>query len=231
MRATNPTRRFPLVVFAAVVFAVGAATADPSGDKRQGGEAVVIAHPSVVDVGRVPTCSSFHWTLRLINAGADPRRVERVLRRGECGATKIPGIARDYLLQTRAPLELKIPQRKAVFPGPISEKIFVLFEDHPRLEVQMKGEAVTFVTVQPQRINPNNTDGRVVVRSRDGEPFRILRVLQPFIEPPPEGASAEHFLHLDWRRWCERGRTRRMLITTDHPLCRRAYARLKCGSY
>lgn len=224
MQAGNPTRKFVLAIFAtAIIAGVAAARPDPPTDEGQGGEAIVVAEPCVVDMGPVPTCSTFRWTLRLINTGPETKRVERIGTPGECGIWTLPGTGGDYLIPPHSPLEVEIARRVGVAPGPIRERVIVLIEDHPPVEVLFRAEAVSFVKVEPEPSNPAEVpDGRVTVRAIDGQPFRILRILPPFIEPPegaPQAASAEHTIVLDWDCWREADRPSSFALETDHSLC------------
>jgi len=228
MRAARPTRKFVLAIFAAgIIGGAGTAGPDPPKTAGQGGEAVVIAEPSTIDLGRVPTCSTFRWTLRLINTGAETKRVERIGTPGECSIGRLPGTAGDHLIPPYSLLEVEIAQRVGVIPGPIRQDIIALIEDHPPVEMLVQAEAVGFVSIEPGRINPAEIpEGRVKVRSRNGQPFRILRILPPFIEPPegspersPEEASAEQTIIIDWDCWREADRPSSFALETDHPLC------------
>ena len=232
MRAGNPTRKFMLAIFAtAIIAGATAAGPDPPETAGQGGQAVVVAEPCVVDLGRVSTCSTFHWTLRLINNGPETKRVQRIGTPGECGIWTLPGTGGDYLIPPHSPLEVEIARRVGVAPGPIRERVIALIEDHPPVEVLFRAEAVSFIQVVPERINPAEMpDGRVTVRAIDGQPFRILRVLPPFIEPPPEGASAEHTIVLDWDCWREADRPSSFALETDHSLCPWTLGRIRPGA-
>jgi hypothetical protein len=220
MRAGQPTRRFALVIFAtAMIGAAGAADPDPPAEEEQDEEAVVIAEPSVIDLGRVPTGSTFRWTLRLINTGPEAKRVTRIGTPSECGIGRLPGTRGDHIIPPHPPLELEIAQHVGAIPGPIRQEIIALIEDHPPVDVLLRAEAVSFVSIEPGRINPAEVpDGRVKVRSLDGQPFRIARVLPPFMEPTEE-RSAEHTLVIDWDRWREANRPSSFALETDHPQC------------
>lgn len=220
MRAAEATRRFVLVIFAAVMISAGsAADPDPPENEGQGGEVVVIAEPAVIDLGRVPTCGTFRWTLRLINIGPEQKRVTRIGTPSECGIGRLPGTRGDHIIPPHSLLEVEIAQRVGALPGPIRQDIIALVEDHPPVEVLFGAEAVGFVSIEPGRISLAETpDGRVTVRSRDGQRFRIARVLPPLMEPTEE-PSAEHTLVIDWDRWREADRPSSFALETDHPLC------------
>jgi hypothetical protein len=98
-----------------------------------------------------------------------------------------------------------------------------------RLSFEIRARVFSYVTIEPLDIDFGEDPAPCIrVYSVDGQPFRIMSVFPLICAELPEEAAAEHFLHLDWQRWCETRHQRRMLITTDHPLCRRAYARLMC---
>lgn len=181
--------------------------------------------PKTFDLGEVPTFSKRTLTMYLINAGDEQRRL--LSDRGRCDCWSYPD-GKD--LAPGQPIRAVRSLRTLTDPGDFDRSLRLDVDYQPAIRFRVRANVISYVTIEPLDIDfCDDPEPCIRVYSVDGQPFRIRTMFPLIYDELPQEAAVEHFIHLDWQRWCESRHQRRMLITTDHPICLRAYARLKCG--
>ncbi|MCH8316371.1 MAG: ankyrin repeat domain-containing protein [Planctomycetes bacterium] len=196
----------------------GVATTQPtklpvSGDST---ELIVIAEPISLDLGSIGTGQQAKGTIRLVNTGDKPMRVINCKANCGCTTTNCP---KNRELQPGESVEVQV-QMRAGAKGGIrqSKRVDFIVEGQPVLRVPVFVDVVAYVEIEPSKIDlQQTTDGRVVIRSLDDQPFRVLSMNPPWIEAFDDEARTEHVLYLPLDDLQAQSRARKIDFTIDHP--------------
>ena len=184
-----------------------------SGDST---ELIVIAEPISLDLGTVGTGQKAKGIVRLVNTGDRPMRVINCKANCGCTTTNCP---RNKELQPGESVEVQV-QMTAGAKGGIrqSKRVDFIVEGQPVLRVPVFVDVVAYVEIEPRTIDlQQTTDGRVVIRSLDDQPFSVLSMNPPWIEVFDGEARTEHVLYLPLDDLQAQSRGRKIDFTIDHP--------------
>ncbi|MEE9128683.1 MAG: ankyrin repeat domain-containing protein [Phycisphaerales bacterium] len=192
---TTPTTRLPV-----------------SGDST---ELIVKAEPISLDLGTVGTGQQAKGIVRLINTGDRPMRVINCKPNCGCTTTNCP---RNKELQPGESVEVQVQMAAGLVTRRLSKYVNFIVEGQPILKVPVSVDVVAYVAVEPRNIDlQQTTDGRVVIRSLDDQPFRVLGMNPPWIEAFDGEARTEHVLYLPLDDLQAQSRIRKIDFTIDHP--------------
>ncbi len=184
-----------------------------SGDST---ELIVIAEPTSLDMGTVGTGQQATGIIRLVNTGDRPMRVINCKANCGCTTTNCP---RNRELQPGESVEVQVQMKAGLIGGRRqSKRVDFIVEGQPVLRVPVFADVVAYVEVEPRNIDlQQTTDGRVVIRSLDDQPFRVLSMNPPWIEAFDDEARTEHVLYLPLDDLQGQSRARKIDFTIDHP--------------
>jgi len=172
--------------------------------------------PALLDFGDIPTGDAGIGKVRLTNVGDAPRVLLDC--RTSCGCTTT-NCERNRVLEPGEFVEIEVKLDGGQRPQLLTKTVTFLFSEHAPLRLTVRGNAVAYVSVEPDVLDAvRNPDGRVVIKSSDGQPFRIRSMFPPIIEDLPADAKVEHELYFSYDQLREEGfRQRRILVRVDHP--------------
>ncbi len=184
-----------------------------SGDST---ELIVIAEPISLDMGTVGTGQQAKGSIRLVNTGDRPMRVIDCKANCGCTTTNCP---KNRELQPGESVEVQVQMKAGLVGGRRqSKRVDFIVEGQPVLRVPVFADVVAYVEIEPRPIDlQQTTEGRVVIRSLDDQPFRVLSMNPPWIEAFDDEARTEHVLYLPLDDLQAQSRTRRINFTIDHP--------------
>jgi ankyrin repeat protein len=78
---------------------------------------------------------------------------------------------------------------------------------------------VSFVVADPASLDPDKHDGKMTVKSIDGQPFRIMSSQPSILEGLDKEARTEHQVTVSYDKLREAGLHRQLMIYLDHPKC------------
>jgi ankyrin repeat protein len=184
-----------------------------SGDST---ELIVKAEPISLDLGTVGTGQQAKGIIRLVNTGDRPMRIINCKANCGCTTTNCP---RNKELQPGESVEVEVQMKAGLVGGRRqSKRVDFIVEGQPVLRVPVFVEVVAYVEVEPSKIDlQQTTDGRVVIRSLDDQPFRVLSMNPPWIEAFDGEARIEHVLYLPLDDLQAQSRGRLIDFTIDHP--------------
>ncbi|MHC4990496.1 MAG: ankyrin repeat domain-containing protein [Planctomycetota bacterium] len=183
--------------------------------------------PLRLDLGEIPAGESGKGIVKVVNTGPEPVKLSQCKTSCGCTTTNCP---RGKQLQPDEAVEIEVSLKGGTTARAISKKVTLIFNETDKMEVTVSGETVTFVEVTPQVVDPErHADGQIILRATDEQPFRIVRMLPAVLDassfsPDPQ---LEHVIYLDWERWEEMGRNRKISFELDHPKAKRVYATIR----
>jgi ankyrin repeat protein len=140
-----------------------------------------------------------------------------------CGCTSLK-LTPNTVIEAKQSIELDVQMSGGAKAGPLAGKscTFVV-EGQPEIMVQLKANAVSFVSSVPEVIDPQiQTDGKFVLKARDGQPFKIISMQPAVVTEFSTEAAAEQPVTLDWAKFRELGVNRKATFYLDHPKCQMA---------
>jgi hypothetical protein len=147
--------------------------------------------------------------------------------RASCGCTST-NCPKGKQLQPGQSVDVEIRMTAGSRPRKISKTVTFRVVDQQPVILPVSVQVVEYVSVDPARIDPDEqVDGRMVIRAKDGNPFRIVDMSPPVITEFSEEAKVEHELFLDWDMWRDLGEGRRLVFNIEHPKCRKVTALIK----
>ena len=178
-------------------------------------EFIVKAEPISLDMGTVGTGQQAKGIIRLVNTGDKPMRVIDCKANCGCTTTNCP---RNKELQPGESVEIEVQMKAKLVGGRQSKRVDFIVEGQPVLRVPVFVDVVAYVEIEPRTIDLQQTpDGRVVIRSLDDQPFRVLSMNPPWIEAFDGDARTEHVLYLPLDDLQAQSRRRTIDFTIDHP--------------
>lgn len=179
---------------------------------------IVKAVPAEIDMGDIPTNDTKKATLKLSNTGDTPRTVVTI--KPSCGCTTLK-FTPNTVIQPHETLELDVQMSAGARPGPVHGKTLTVdVEGQPQMVVPLKGQAVSFVVIIPDSVNPETMpEGKITLKAVDGQPFRIMSSQPSVLEDFDKEPSVEHQLSISFDKYREAGITRALNIYLDHPKC------------
>lgn len=179
---------------------------------------IVKAEPEELDLGEIPTNDSGRGTLYLHNTGDKPMTV--VSSRASCGCTSLK-LLPNTVIPAGEKAEVQVQMNGGMNPGPLHGKtVTFVVEGQPDLVVRLKATAVSYVVTEPKALDPAiHEDGKLVFKSVDGKPFKIMSMQPPVITEFPKEAQTEITINFSWAKFREIGISRKATFFLDHPKC------------
>jgi ankyrin repeat protein len=191
------------------------------GDDRFG-PAVVKANPVKVVLGEIPTNDSKTGTVSLINTGTEPRKILEC--KTSCGCTTV-NCPKNKILAPGESVALEVKLNGGPQPRTLNKTVTFLVENHPPIQVPVSGESINYVTLDPERLDPEEMpEGRVTLRAIDEKPFVIKSMYPALVKEFETEPSVEHTVYLPWDLWEDLGQSRKLIFNLDHPTSRQLYA-------
>jgi ankyrin repeat protein len=186
---------------------------------------LVVAEPTEIDFGEIPTSDSKTAKVKLVNTGDKPMTINSA--RASCGCTAlkvVPGTVLQPGESTEVEVRLSAPSAHGIIQH---KTVTFIVEGQPELVVPLKGMAISFVLMEPATLDvEKNADGKFKLTSADGQPFRVTGVQPPVISGLPTEAAAEHELVIDFTKYREIGVSRKTVMYVDHPKCQQIFANI-----
>ena len=177
---------------------------------------IIQLEPASLHLGEAGVEVEVGGTVQLVNIGETPARIVECRKSCKCAALDCPA---GTVLAPGESIELEIMLKTPRTSGRIFRQ-FVTFiiEDHAPLRLPVSADVVAYVEVDPSPLDPSrHVDGRVVLRSRHAQPFRILSMTPPLITEFDDEPRTEHVLHIDWQQWRAGHRLPLFTFMVDHP--------------
>lgn len=191
----------------------GAVTPTPA---PSDGVQVIAAEPTILELGEFSTSETKAGVITLRNTSDTMVTVQRV--KPSCGCTTADFIPNTVLAPNET-TEVTIRMRGGPTARELNKKVDFIIEGHAPLTVPIHGKSLAYVEMTPDAIVPDDMpDGRIVLRSIDGQPFKITSVSPAMLIDLPEEAAAEHEVFIDWTLFWEKGISSKINFNFDHPL-------------
>jgi ankyrin repeat protein/outer membrane biosynthesis protein TonB len=185
--------------------------------------------PARLDLGSIATNGFANGTVRLLNSGPEPITIQDCRTSCGCTSTNCPK-GRELKPGETADVQIKVTGGAKA--RTISKTVTFRVVDQKPVIVPVKVDVIAYVTVEPEMIDPLEvTDGKVVIKSTDDQPFRIVSMSPPVIEDFGAEAKLEHELFLDWDVWESLGRQYRLVFNVDHPESNKVTTRVRARSH
>ncbi|MHC4416636.1 MAG: ankyrin repeat domain-containing protein [Planctomycetota bacterium] len=179
------------------------------------GASTVVLEPSVLDLGVVPTNENPTGAVRLINTGDETVTIRDCKSNCGCTTTNCP---KGHELKPGESTEVDVRVTAGSRGRRISKTVTFIVDGQPQLKLPVRVEVVSYVAIEPETIDPEKMpDGRVVLRSTDDEPFRVISMTPPIISDFDAEPRVEHELFLSWETWRQLGQGRKLAFRVDHP--------------
>jgi len=191
-----------------------------------GNEPRVEVVPNLLDLGTMGTSETKTGTMTIRNISDQPVMIEN--SRTSCGCT-VANVPRGEYIQPGESVDVDVSLRSSTRPQVLTKTVTFMIRDHPPVTARVRGEVVTYVTIEPSILNPDALgEPTVRIKADDGEPFRITSVHPQIIaEPLSEEPATEHELTIAWDKWLDLGEARRVLFYTDHPKATQVLATIR----
>lgn len=179
---------------------------------------IVKAEPAELDFGDIPTSEPKKATIKLRNTGDQPMTLVRA--QASCGCTALK-VTPNTVINPHEALDVEVQLNGPPRAGAIHGKtVRFIVEGQPDLIVSLKGNAVSFVVSEPATLDPElNADGKLVLKSVDGQPFRIMSSQPAVLENTDREPRAEHNLVVSFEKYRAVGPNRQLVVYLDHPKC------------
>ncbi len=175
----------------------------------------VVMEPANLDLGKVPANSNGVGSVTLTNTGDKTVTIDDC--RASCGCTTT-NCPKGKQLAPGESTSVEVRMTAGAKDRRVSKTVTFVVDGSPALRLPVSLEVVTYVAIEPETIDPERSpDGRVVIRSTDEQPFRIVAVQPVGVAEIPEESALEHELFLPWDKWRELGEPRRLTFSLDHP--------------
>ncbi len=188
------------------------------------GATIMVADPPSLELGQIPTNDSKSGIITITNNGDEMRTLKKC--KTSCGCTTAncpPG----KKIHPGDSVEVEIKLSGGSTPHKMNKTVTVMFQEQAPLQVQVKGESISFVNAEPKELcQENQPDGRIVLRAADDQQFTIKSMYPPLLDSFSETPGVTQEVNIDWERWCELGGNRKLLFNIDHPKTTRVYAQV-----
>lgn len=183
--------------------------------------------PELLDLGTMGTSETKTGTMTIRNTSDEPVLIEN--SRTSCGCT-VANVPRGQYLQPGESVDVDVSLRSSTREQVLTKTVTFIIKDHPPVTARVRGEVVTYVTIEPHILNPDNftAEEKLVIRADDGHPFRVTSIHpQVTAEEPSDEPATSHEFTLAWDKWHERGEARRVIFYTDHPKATQVMATIR----
>ena len=151
-------------------------------------EQVIMASPEVLALGEFSTSETKPGTITLTNTGDET--VTIISAKASCGCTT-SDFQRNTVLDPGESTEVTIRLRGGPTARVLKKTVTFTIEGYPQLKVPVEGTSIAYVKMSPERLGQDdNPDGKIVLESIDGEPFKLVNVQPQVLTAMPTEAAA-----------------------------------------
>jgi ankyrin repeat protein len=194
------------------------------------GDPIVIVEPETLELGEIPTNDAKTGVVKLKNTGDEPRTL--INCKTNCGCTAA-NCQKGKTIKPGEEVEVEIRLSGGSVPRSLSKTVTFLISDQPPLQVPVRGEAISFVTVEPKILDPEkHPDGKIVLRAIDDQPFTVKSMYPVLFETeelPSEPAVVQE-IYIPWDKWRDLGQQRKLLFSLDHPKSGKVYGTIAASA-
>jgi len=181
----------------------------------QPAESTLSVEPTRLSLGSIATGKFARGSVVITNTGTEPITINQCKTSCGCTSTKCP---KGETLAPGQSEEVEIQITAGTRARQINKTVTFLVDGQRPVILPVSVEVIAYVTINPQTIDPDvNTDGKLVLTSTDGQPFRITGMNPSVIEDFEDIEAIEHEVYVSWDKWRELGQNRRLTIDVDHP--------------
>ncbi|MHC4218425.1 MAG: ankyrin repeat domain-containing protein [Planctomycetota bacterium] len=171
--------------------------------------------PARLDLGDVSTNKYATGSVRLVNNGAKAITIQDCKTSCGCTSTNCP---KGKELQPGESADVDIRVTAGTRQRKISKTVTFRVVDQQPVILPVSVQVIAYVVIAPETIDPEQvTDGGLVIKATDEQPFRITSMSPPILEEFSDQESISHELNLDWDTWRDLGQSRRIVFNVDHP--------------
>jgi hypothetical protein len=175
--------------------------------------------PAELDLGRMATDTTKSMSFRLINDGPQPITIQDCIASCGCTSTNCP---KGRELQPGESADVTVTVTGGSRARRLEKTVTIRVVGEQSVIAPVLADVIAYVVVEPQIANPQeNPDGKLTIRSTDGQPFRITGMNPPLLEGLPTESSTVHEVFIDWDKWRAQGGSRRIYFDIDHPEAKR----------
>ena len=188
-------------------------------------EQVIMASPEVLALGEFSTSETKPGTITLTNTGDET--VTIISAKASCGCTT-SDFQRNTVLDPGESTEVTIRLRGGPTARVLKKTVTFTIEGYPQLKVPVEGTSIAYVKMSPERLGQDdNPDGKIVLESIDGEPFKLVNVQPQVLTAMPTEAAARHEVELNWDKFWNDAKNAKVTFYFDHPKCNQHYFLVK----
>lgn len=225
-QATPPTRQAPTPSPIAPKPAGPVGPGGPLAPVVEEQAQVITATPEALELGEFSTSETVPGVITLKNTSAE-EAVTVVAVKASCGCTTAD-FKRNTVLQPGETVDVTIRLRGGPTARVLNKNVTFTIEGYPQLKVPVQGTSVSYVTMTPDRLGQDdNPDGKIVLESIDGEPFKIVNVQPPILRNTPLEAAARHEVAINWDSFWNEANNAKVTFFFDHPKCNQHYFLVK----
>jgi ankyrin repeat protein len=192
------------------------------------GDPIIVVEPTALDLGDIPTNDAKTGTVMLKNTGDEPRTL--INCKTNCGCTAA-NCQRGKTIKPGEEMEVEIRLSGGSVPRTLSKTVTFLISDQAPIQLPVRGEAISFVTIEPAILDPEkHPDGKIVLTAIDDEPFTIRSMYPPVYEEFSTEPKVTHEIYMPWDKWRELGQQRKLLFTLDHPRSGKVYGTIAASA-
>ncbi|MCH2133117.1 MAG: ankyrin repeat domain-containing protein [Phycisphaerales bacterium] len=194
----------------------GGATQPAAGDVLL--EQVIVSEPESIQLGTFSTTETEEGTIVLRNTGSEPVTIRSA--KASCGCTTAD-FQRNTVLGPNETTEVTIRMRGGPTARKLKKTVTFTIDGYPQLKVPVEGESISYVKMTPDKIGIDaNPDGKLVLESIDGQPFKITRTLPNVLAAIPAESQPRHELAVDWDKWWRSAENAKLTFYIEgHPRC------------
>ena len=193
----------------------------PEGTKEQ----VIKASPESVQLGEFSTSETKPGTITLTNTSDET--VTIVSAKASCGCTT-SDFKRNTVLEPGEETDVTIRLRGGPTARELKKTVTFTIEGYPQLKVPVEGTSIAYVKMTPDRLGQDdNPDGKIVLESIDGQPFKIVNVQPSILKNTPTEAAARHEVEVNWDMFWDEAKNAKVTFYFDHPKCTQHYFLMK----
>jgi ankyrin repeat protein len=172
--------------------------------------------PALLDLGTMGTSQTKSGIMTLRNISDEPVMIEN--SRTSCGCT-VANVPRGQYLQPGESVDVEVSLRSSTRDQVLTKTVTFLIKDHAPVTARVRGEVVSFVTIEPAVLSPGTyQDAKLVIKANDNTPFRVTSLHPQIVaEELREEPAASHEFTIAWDKWVEFGEARRVIFYIDHP--------------
>jgi hypothetical protein len=175
--------------------------------------------PAELDLGRMATNTTKTSTFRLINDGPEPITIQDCVSSCGCTNTNCP---KGKEIEPGEHADVGVTVTGGGRAKRLEKTVTFRVIDEQSVIVPVVVDVVAYLVIEPRTIDPEAVpDGKITIRSTDGQPFRIVDMNPPLVDEFPVEPSTEQHVFIDWDKWRARGGSRRIYFDVDHPEAKR----------